>query len=142
MSIQSELRRDEGYRIWPYWDTRGNRTWGIGHNLTASPMCQAAADLLGQAIQAQFNADIGAVNEALATLAWTANLSPPRFIALQNMCFNLGGPTFKTFTTFLGHMESGEYTAAAQDLRTTLVYKQLPARYERLATQIETGVEQ
>src|SRR5574337_780761 len=44
VSIQAQLRRDEGYRVWPYKDTRGNLTWGIGHNLTAAPLCQEAAD--------------------------------------------------------------------------------------------------
>ena len=142
MSIQTELRRDEGYSVWPYTDTRGFRTWGIGHNLTASPLCQEAADLLGQAIQAQFNHDLSEVNIALSRYPWFSSLDPVRQAALQNMMFNLGASTFSKFTGFQALMASGQYTLAAADLRTTLVYKQLPVRYERLARQIETGVEQ
>lgn len=142
MGIQQQLRRDEGYRVWPYKDTRGNLTWGIGHNLTASPLCQEAADLLGQAIQAQFQYDLDGVNAVLHSYGWPARLDPVRFEALQNMVFNLGAKTFGSFGQFLEYMANGEYTQAAADLRTTLVYKQLPGRYERIAKEIETGVEQ
>lgn len=142
MSIQAALRRDEGYRIWPYSDSRGNLTWGIGHNLTAAPLCQEAADLLGQAIQAQFQHDLDGVNAALQAYCWAAKLDPVRLAAIQNMVFNLGARTFGGFGQFLEYMENGEYTRAAADLRTTLVYKQLPERYERIAKEIETGVEQ
>ncbi len=129
--------------MWPYKDTRGNLTWGIGHNLTAAPLCQEAADLLGQAIQAQFQHDLDGVNAVLQAYGWPTKLDPVRFEALQNMVFNLGARTFGSFTEFLKYMANGEYTRAAEDLRTnTTVYKQLPERYKRIAKEIETGVEQ
>lgn len=142
MSIQSELRRDEGYRIWPYKDSRGILTWGIGHNLKAAPLCNEAAAFLGQAIQAQFDHDLATVNEALHSYPWITGLSQPRIMALQNMMFNLGPKTFGTFTTFLGLLQEGNYSGAADDLRKSLAFKQDTARYTRIANQIESGVEQ
>ena len=128
--------------MWPYKDTRGNTTWGIGHNLSAAPLCLSAAGFLGQAIQAQFDHDLDQATSALATYPWYAHLDLVRQAALQNMVFNLGAETFSKFAGFRGYMASGDYSAAAADLRTTLVYKQLSSRYERLAKQIETGIEQ
>ncbi len=142
MSLQSELRRDEGYRIWPYMDSRGIKTWGIGHNLIASPICPQAADLLGQAIQAQFDYDVAQVNAALAKYPWVATLDTARLEAVQNIMFNLGATTFAKFQHFIGYMASGQYTQASHELLNSLAAKQDAARYQRLAIQIETGMEQ
>jgi len=141
MSLQSELRRDEGYKIWPYLDSRGIKTWGIGHNLVASPLCPQAADLLGQAVQAQFDYDVAQVNTALMAYPWAATLDTVRLEAVQNLMFNMGASTFAKFQHFIGYMASGQYTLAATELTNSLAAKQDVERYTRLALQISTGVE-
>ena len=62
-----------------------------------------------------------------------------RQAVLVDMAFNLGIHGLGTFNTFLSCMASKQWAAAAADLRGTLVYSQLPVRYERLAVMLETG---
>lgn len=138
-SVQSLIEYDEGRKLWPYRDTRGNLTWGIGHNLDAAPACEAAATLVWQAVDAQFQNDLSGVLADVATLPGYVALDPVRSAVLCDMGFNLGFAGLSAFTVFLGYLFTGRYAAAAGDLRATLVYRQLPVRYERLATMIETG---
>jgi len=142
-SVESLLVSDEGRRIWPYEDDRGNTTWGIGHNLTASPACTAALELINQAIDVQFRYDVTAVTQWLAVAyRWTTTLSrtsPPRYAVLVDICFNVGMTGFAAFTTFLAYMKDGMYGKAASDLLGTAAANELPDRYERLASILESG---
>jgi lysozyme len=137
-SVQELLEQDEGRRTWPYTDTRGNLTWGIGHRLSNGVAADVQA-LLDQAIDRQFQHDQDAVVQGLQRWPWFATLDPVRQAALIDMAFNLGLTAFSLFAGFLNYMGASQWTAAAADLRDTLVYQQLPARYERLATMIESG---
>ena len=138
-SVQELIEQDEGRKPWPYTDTSGHQTWGIGH-LLADPLPPDVLALLNQAIDLQFQHDLDAATDGLmAHLPWFASVNPIRQAALIDMAFNLGVAGLMTFTTFLSCMESGQWAAAAADLRGTLVYRQLPTRYERLATMIHTG---
>ena len=138
-SVQELIERDEGRKLWPYKDGYGKPTWGVGH-LLADPLTPDVIALLNQAIDLQFQHDLGAATDGLmAHLPWFASVNPIRQAVLIDMAFNLGVAGLMTFTTFLSCMESGQWAAAAADLRGTLVYRQLPGRYERLATMIHTG---
>lgn len=137
-SVQELLEQDEGRRTWPYTDTRSNLTWGIGHLLSKGVAADVQA-LLDQAIDLQFQHDVDDATQGLLALPWFASLNPVRQAVLVDMAFNLGLAGLSTFTTFLSCMESGQWAAAAADLRGTLVYRQLPERYERLATMVQTG---
>lgn len=142
MSIQNELRRDEGYRVWPYKDSRGLLTWGIGHNLDASPLCPSAAASLATAIQEQFDYDLANTIRELSHYTWYSGLNEARQAACQNMMFNLGAATFAAFVRFIEYMATGQYTAASVELSNSLAAKQDVIRYQRLAVQISTGIEQ
>ena len=143
-SVQELLEQNEGRRLWPYTDTRGHLTWGIGHLLGADDADDAVAPdvaaLLNQAIDLQFRHDVAtAVTAVTAVLPQYPSLDPVRQAVLVDMAFNLGGKGLAAFTTFLSCVASGQWAAAAADLRGTLVYIELPGRYERLATMIQTG---
>jgi lysozyme len=137
-SVQQLIEQDEGRKLWPYQDSRGKMTWGVGH-LMATGIAPDVEALVGQAVDLQFQHDLDAVTQGLIRLPWFASVNPIRQAALIDMAFNLGLAGLNTFTTFLSCMESGQWAAAAADLRGTLVYSQLPVRYERLATMIQTG---
>lgn len=142
-SVQELLEQDEGRRIWPYTDTRGHLTWGIGHLLgdddADNGVAPDVAALIGQAVDLQFQHDLATATAGMSFLPEFAGLDPVRQAALIDMAFNLGLHGLSTFTTFLGCVASQQWVAAATDLRGTLVYSQLPRRYERLATMIQTG---
>lgn len=142
-SIESLITLDEGRRVWPYTDTRGDTTWGIGHNLTASPACTEAMELVNKAVDVQFAHDLAAVTQWLAVAhKWTRALSrtsPPRYAVMVDICFNVGIGGFAEFTEFLGYMRDGLYGKAASDLLGTTAAQELPDRYERLASILESG---
>lgn len=137
-SVQELLEQDEGRRLWPYTDTRGHLTWGIGH-LLANGVAPDVATLIGQAVDLQFQHDVDTATAGLSLFPEFASLDPVRQAVLIDMAFNLGVAGLRTFTTFLGCVASQQWAAAAADLRGTLVYTQLPERYERLAVMIQTG---
>ena len=137
-SVQELLEQDEGRQIWPYTDTRGNLTWGIGH-LMANGVASDVAALVNRAINLQFQHDLDDAENGLDFFPEFTSLDPVRQAVLIDMAFNLGVAGLRTFTTFLSCVASQQWAAAATDLRGTLVYSQLPHRYERLATMIQTG---
>lgn len=137
-SVQQLLEDDEGRRIWPYTDTHGNLTWGIGH-LMANGVTHEVETLLNQAVDLQFQADLSNAAEAMAFMPAFQGMDPVRQAVLIDMAFNLGLHGLLGFTTFLDLMSKHQWAQAAADLRGTKVYQQLPHRYERLAAMIETG---
>ena len=55
------------------------------------------------------------------------------------MCFNLGIGRLLNFRNFLSALQSGDHKAAAAEMLDSLWAKQVGARAQRLALQIETG---
>lgn len=143
VSVQELLEDDEGRRLWPYTDTRGHLTWGVGHLLgdddADNGVAPDVAALIGQAVDLQFQHDMNTAIAGLSFFPEYASLDPVRQAVLIDMAFNLGVSGLRNFTTFLGCVASQQWAAAATDLRGTLIYSQLPHRYERLATMIQTG---
>lgn len=138
-SLTDLLISDEGMEVFPYTDTTGHRTWGVGHNLDASPLSATAIGFMHVAAKAQLQADLGVTLTYLEAFSWWKLVDPVRQAAIADMAFNLGNSTFATFVTFIGCLARLDYPAAAADLRTTLVYQQLPGRYTRLAEMLESG---
>lgn len=113
---------------------KGHPTFGVGHNLEV-PVCDAA-------VQAQFDYDLDTLGREPVQRVFPGHpvLSDEiRYAALTNMMFNCGEATFRTFTTFVGLIDSSNYAAAATDLRGTLEYRKATSRYERIARALETG---
>lgn len=133
MTIDDQLLRDEGLRLFPYQDTVGKWTIGVGRNLSDNGISKnEAMFMLGR--------DIMRVSEQLEeNWPWTATLDDARRGALINMGFNLGIHGLSDFREFLSLMQAGKWEDAAKDLAGTKVAKQLSARYARLALQIRTG---
>lgn len=113
---------------------KGHPTLGVGHNLEV-PVCDAA-------VEAQFQHDLDMLGREPVQRVFPGHAvlsDPVRFAALTNMMFNCGEHVFREFTTFIGLVDASNYTGAAADLRTTLVYRKATARYERIARALETG---
>ncbi len=142
-SIEDQLARDEGRVLKPYRDTKGFWTIGIGHYLGASIPPLFMGGITDTQCDQLFQADKHHTWDLLDVYApWWIQLdgnSGPRSNVLVNMGFNLGVAGLAEFHTFLGYMQSQWWQKAADDLKTTSVYKQLPARYSRLCLQITTG---
>ena len=82
--LTQELLRDEGLRLFPYNDTEGKLTIGVGRNLTDVGISKAEA-------MSMLLADIRRTQAALdAQLPWWAHLDEVRQRVLVNMAFNMG----------------------------------------------------
>lgn len=130
--LERELTRDEGKRRYPYKDTVGILTIGIGRNLEAKPLSDAAISLL-------FQEDIEEVERELDRLMpWWREMTDARQRALLNLGFNMGvgalvgTPTFKL-------MEQGRYEECADRLLRWKWASQVGKRAIRVTDMIRNG---
>lgn len=121
------LEKDEGYRQFPYKDTRGNTTVGIGRNLESRGISRDEALYLLQ------NDVKAVVSELLHVYLWVNNLSDVRKIVLINMAFNMGVPELLQFRSMWNALEARNYELAAKEMLNSEWAKQVPNRAERLA---------
>lgn len=133
MDIREQLSRDEGVRSFPYVDTVGKTTIGVGRNLTDVGISSDEIDLL-------LNNDISRAEAALASsLPWTASLDDARRGALTNMVFNMGIGGVLEFTNMLAAFQSANWEAAATAMLDSRWAGQVGDRATRLAEQVRTG---
>lgn len=124
--LAADLTRDEGRKATLYLDTRGIPTIGIGHNLKAKPLSEAAIDQI-------FRDDVADVERDLdARVPWWRTLSEVRQRVLANMCFNLGIEGLLGFKHTLAAIQEGRYDAAADLMAESLWDRQVGARADRL----------
>ena len=139
-NVIDALKRDEGLRLVPYKDTRGFTTIYYGHNLDANPL---PAEVIAAADEATADvvllADIARIQMRLfKDLPWIQQL--PRVIqgVFINMSFNLGPIGLEGFHHMLDFAKAGDYNSAADAGTTSLWYKQVGSRAQRLMTQLRT----
>lgn len=133
--IEADLVRDEGIRDRPYVDTTGHSTIGVGHNLSASGLCD-------EAIFAQLRFDIAKVEHTLdSALPWWIERPEEVQRVLLNLGFNLGVAGLLGFRTFVALVESEDYAGAAEDLLKTRYAKQVGSRAIRLAKLLRSVVD-
>lgn len=130
--LEKMLRRDEGERLKVYADSLGHPTIGIGRALDTQGISEAEASfLLGN--------DISRVQQEAQAFPFYAFLRIERQAVVLSMLFQLGFSKFLLFKNFLSAMARGDWKAAAGEMRNSEAYRQTPARWERLAKQMESG---
>lgn len=131
--LRNDLKRDEGIRLKPYYDTTGNLTIGIGRNLTDNGITEQEAEYL-------LNNDINKTLSLLENnLDFWNNLSPRRKRALTNMAFNLGTTRFLGFKRMIKALRDGDYKKAAAEALDSKWSKQVGLRAKRIADMIMEG---
>lgn len=132
-SLQEQLIRDEGQRKFPYKDTVGKTTIGVGRNLDDVGLSQDEIDLL-------LTNDIKAARQRLSEhFPWTDALDDVRRSALVAMVFNMGVGGLGGFKNFLAKMQAGDFKGAAQEMLDSRWAEQVGPRAQRLSIQIESG---
>jgi lysozyme len=127
------LTLHEGYRQFPYRDTVGKLTIGIGFNLDDTGLFEDEA-------RAVLALRIGRTARQLTPhLTWLVNLDPVRQAVLLDMAFNLGVPGLLKFKNTLAHVQAGRYKAAAANMLLSKWAAQVGPRATRLAAMMETG---
>lgn len=131
--IYEQLRRDEGVRKFPYRDSVGKLTIGVGRNLNGKGLTDEEIDyLLANDVQ-----EVTA--EAQAKLPWFPNLDAVRQGAILNMAFNMGFAGLEKFPRFLQAVAQGAWETAADEMRDSEWARQVGDRAVRLEEQMRTG---
>lgn len=131
--LKKQLLIDEGKKNFPYRDTVGKLTIGIGRNLDDRGLSNDEVFFL-------LENDVKEVIQELSrNLPWFNNLDSVRQEVLANMCFNLGWPKLSQFKTTLGHIQAGRYKEASGTMLQSLWARQVGARAVRLSKMMATG---
>lgn len=132
-NIADQLRRDEGVRKFPYQDTEGKITIGVGRNLTSEGVSDSE-------ITTMLANDIAIVRSQLSVnLPFYVSLDQVRAMVLVNMAFNLGFHGLLEFRDALACMEKADWEGAAKAILDSDWAKQVGSRAQRLALQLTTG---
>ena len=134
MTIEEQLELHEDRRPFPYTDTVGKLTIGIGRNLTDKGLSDDEINYL-------LANDIRECVEDLQQYAWFDGLNDVRQRVLIDMRLNLGAKGFRGFKRMLAAVADGDYHKAALAMRQSLWFRQTKSRGERLATWMYHGEE-
>jgi lysozyme len=136
--LTSQLRRDEGSRNTVYQDHLGFWTLGVGRLVDSrKPGSGLRPDEISYLLRNDINDRIDALTRAIP---FFQDLDDARKGVLLNMAFQMGTEGLLKFTTTLGLIRLGDFAGASQQMLNSKWAKQTPARAERLAKQMETGV--
>lgn len=131
--LKALLTSHEKYVQFPYTDTTGHLTVGIGRNLTDRGISTTEAFYL-------LDEDILYFSGKLAHfLPSFPGLNEARQIALIDMCFNLGIQGFLGFHDMISELESGHYEEAASAMLNSKWAKQVGERATTLSNIIRSG---
>jgi len=130
--LKSLLTLHESYRQFPYTDTTGHLTIGIGRNLSDRGIsAQEAYYLLDEDIQ-YFTDKLNHF------LPFFHGLSENRQIALIDMCFNVGIQGFLNFRKAIVALEAWDYERAAKEILDSRWADQVGERARKIADIVKT----
>jgi lysozyme len=129
----ADLKRHEGFRQFPYRDTRGILTIGYGRNLESRGITEQEASYLLE------NDVLRALYGLRERLPWFTQLDPARQAVLVNMAVNLGLNGLLRFRKTLAAIEARDFTTAAQEMLRSRWAEQVPRRAAELAQVMEKG---
>lgn len=130
--LRSLIWHHEGERRFPYVDTVGKVTIGIGRNLTD-------VGLYPDEISTLFTNDLNRCLDDLSTFEWFRWLDPWRQRALVDFRFQLGPEGFRSFQATLDAIARKDYAVASAHLLQSKYAQQVPARARTIAAMLATG---
>jgi lysozyme len=126
------LKRDEGVRLFPYKDTVGKWTIGVGRNLDDVGISLDEAEYL-------LRNDIRKVEADARKYPWYAGLNDARKAVVLSMIFNMGAEGFAGFKNTIASIAAGNYEDAASRMLRSKWSSQVGNRAVRLAAMMRTG---
>ena len=132
--LRQLLITHESYRQFPYIDTTGHITIGIGRNISDKGISVNEAlyllddDIIYFTIKLNHYCD------------WFDKLDENRQLALIDMCFNVGIQGFLGFHDMISALEAGDYPRAAKAMLDSQWAQQVHERAITLSDIIKTGI--
>lgn len=133
MTARDLIIQHEGLRLFPYKDSVGILTIGVGRNLERTGISKSEALML---LDHDIDSACGGLD---ATLPWWRTMDPARQSVFINMTFNLGLQGFLGFKVMLELCRQGEYTAASEAMLQSKWAAQVGVRATQLATMMRQG---
>lgn len=130
--LRRSLIQHEGLEKFPYVDTVGKVTIGIGYNLTDRGISD-------EWINNQYNQDVDYFYQQLSTFPWYSQLTSDRQIVLIDMCF-MGWKKFLEFNKMIDAISQGDFKKAAFEMLNSEWAQQVNGRAASLAQGMLTGV--
>lgn len=131
--VKQSVIEHEGYRRFPYVDTVGKITVGIGYNLTDRGMDD-------EWITTQCEKDIEYFHEQLnKNFPWFKFLNPDRQVVLIDMCF-MGFKRFLGFKKMISALEKNDFVTASMEMLASKWAAQVGNRALELAAGMRRGV--
>lgn len=131
--LRGLLTAHEGCKLFPYTDTTGNLSIGIGRCLTTRGISNTEAFYL-------LDDDISYFyGKLLHYCDFFVKLNENRQLALIDMCFNIGLQGFLNFTKMISALERGDYEEASNEMINSKWAEQVGERATCLANIIRTG---
>lgn len=140
----TQLKEQEGLRLFAYVCPAGRLTIGYGHNLEASPVdgVRKVGDRITKAEAEKLLAqDVQICGEQLDAYApcWR-QMNDARQAVLLNMCFNVGARSLRGFGKMWQALSLGNFEKAADEmLDSKWARRDVPRRATKLAKQMRTG---
>jgi lysozyme len=132
--LLEQLIEDEGCELFPYKDSLGKLTIGIGRCIEVKGISRQEALMMA-------DNDIIEVVRRLEGLAVWGTLNDTRQRVLANMAFNLGFAGLLKFKNMLRALEDGDYETAAEEMLCSRWAGQVKGRAQRLAKMMRTGTD-
>lgn len=133
-----QLKGDEGVKPQAYQDHLGFWTIGVGRLIDSR---KGGSGLRPYEIDFLLQNDIDdRIEQLTRRLPWFQNLDDARRGVLLNMAFQLGVDGLMEFKNTLSLVEQGKYREAAENMLKSKWATQTPARANRLATQMSSGI--
>lgn len=129
MSLKDRIMQEEGLELKPYKDEFGNWTIYYGH------LCKPGETYANTAEDALYylEKDIDVATQAARRLfAGFDDLSQARQDVLTDMAFNLGETRLSYFSKLRHAVAIKDYEGAAQEMKDSLWYHQVPRRAQAL----------
>lgn len=131
--LRRSLIKHEGYKRFPYTDTVGKTSIGIGYDISDR-------GLSDEWINHQYQSDVDYFySQLLHTFKWFAELNIDRQIALCDMAF-MGLKRLMGFEKMLAALAQGDYKRAADEMLASEWAQQVKGRATELADAIRSGV--
>lgn len=131
--LEKQLILHEGKRNFPYMDTVGKITIGVGHNLSDLGLSES---FIMQLLRSDIEGCIIKLDKAFP---WWKSLSEPRQHVMLDMIFNLGLAGLSKFVLTLDSIRSGRYEVAANQMLQSKWAAQVKGRATRLSTMMRTN---
>lgn len=130
--LEDMLVRHEGLRLYPYEDSVGKVTIGIGRNLDDKGISKDEAYMM-------LRNDIAEVQVEAYTLSWYRHLNEARKLVIENMLFNIGMTRLLGFKRMIAAIERKDFERASDEMLDSKWAAQVGSRAIELARIMELG---